>query len=310
MTLAVGGARRRVVDEGLDETGVPRAAPHASRGKQVAKVGHVGGRSFDPEFTERPVGASDDGDKVIVRLVDDDLAQQGVVARVRFVPGVGHGVDPHPRTSGRVEGHNCPAPLEVDSALEGHASRLGHVALLAEPHLGERCTGGDLELEGDEVESGDGFGHRVLDLEARVRFEKGEPPAGDVDEELDRGQAPESDRSTERDGPVEHGGPKFGVECDSHGGSNLDDLLAVALQAAVTIPEVHELGPVAEKLDLDVAHPNGQFLDEEAAVAERGQSLGFAPLEHLREFATVANRTHASAAAAGDGLHHHRAARP
>ena len=48
---------------------------------------------------------------------------------------------------------------------------------------------GDGDLLGDQVDAGDGFGHRMLDLDARVHLEEIERLALAIDQELDGARA-------------------------------------------------------------------------------------------------------------------------
>ncbi len=75
-----------------------------------------------------------------------------------------------------------------------------HELLLERQHL----TGGDAELELDEVDAGDRLGHRVFDLETGVDLEEVDrfDTAGLVDEELDRARTLVADRAGQRNRTV------------------------------------------------------------------------------------------------------------
>ena len=75
------------------------------------------------------------------------------------------------------------------------------VQLLADAH-GTVVALGDPELLGDEIETGDRLGHRVLDLDPSVQLEKEEPSF--IDDELDRPGASVADRCAEGDGRFQH----------------------------------------------------------------------------------------------------------
>src|SRR5579883_1370328 len=57
----------------------------------------------------------------------------------------------------------------------------------------QRLAGGDAQLPFDEIEPGDRFGDRVLDLQPRIHLDEVEMPGGD--EEYDRAGADIADRA-------------------------------------------------------------------------------------------------------------------
>src|SRR3546814_1893394 len=72
---------------------------------------------------------------------------------------------------------------------------------------------------------------------------------------------------------------------------DLDDLLALTLDAAFALPEVADgAGAVADHLHLDVTGAREQALGIEVAVAESGACLGRAPLEDRKS--TRLNSSH------------------
>ena len=68
---------------------------------------------------------------------------------------------------------------------------------------GQRLAGRDEQLRAHEVESGDGFRDRMLDLQARVHFQKIEPRvvAVALEQELDRAGVDVADRAAGRRAP-------------------------------------------------------------------------------------------------------------
>src|SRR5262245_30977592 len=93
------------------------------------------------------------------------------------------------------------------------------------------------------------------------------------------------------------------------GGRDLDQLLALALQGTVAVPEMDgRAGAVARHLDLDVPYARQQLLDIERAVAESLPCLGLAAHPGLRQLVGVVDGAHAATAAARHGLEHRAAA--
>ena len=125
-----------------------------------------------------------------------------------------------------------------------------------------------------------------------------------IDEELDGADAAVGGGGRDAGGGLEH--------CLAHalgegkGGGDLDQLLALALQAALAIPKVADgAGAVADDLHFHVAGVGQQFLDVEVAGAEGLCGFGAGAGEGFFEVAEHGNRAHPAAAATGDGLEHH-----
>ena len=136
----------------------------------------------------------------------------------------------------------------------------------AEP---ERLARGDADLPLDEVEAGDQFGDRVLDLQAGVHLHE-EELVGRVggDDELDGAGAGVVDaaRGVARGGA--DAGAGLGIQQRRR--RLLDDLLVAALQAALTLAEVdHAAVRIGENLHLDVPGTLDEPLEEQRVVAER-----------------------------------------
>ena len=131
---------------------------------------------------------------------------------------------------------------------------------------GERLAGGDADHLLDQVEPGDAFGDRVLDLQPRVHLEEVEA-AVLADDELDRAGRLVVDRLRERDRLLAHRPARRVVE--ERARRLLDHLLVAALDRALALPQVDAVPVrIAEHLDLDVARLLDELLDEDAVVAE------------------------------------------
>ena len=164
------------------------------------------------------------------------------------VAGIAERVDADARPRRRLEGGERPAGrargavgrhrLHVDAHLHRHAARPGHLAV-AEPERGQRLARGQRELEPDEVEAGHLLGHRVLHLQARVGLDEGEGRvlvAVSVDEELHGAEIVETGRAGQRHRRLEQ--PLAHPDAEPGRRRDLDQLLALALDAALALPEV------------------------------------------------------------------------
>lgn len=142
----------------------------------------------------------------------------------------------------------CSGILGGDTALNGESTTVDR--LLSETELSEGDTAGDLDLGGDNVDTGDLFSDRVLDLDTRVDLDK-VVTTHLVNEELGRTCVAVVDGLCELDGVVEDrltdGFVKVG------GGSDFDHLLVTTLNGAVALKQVDDVAfTVSEQLNLNV----------------------------------------------------------
>ena len=185
-------------------------------------------------------------------------------------------------------------------------ARLDGVALLANRGLLERqpLARCDAQLPLDEIEAGDQFGDRMLDLQARVHLHEIEAPVG-ADDELDGAGVHVADRLRGAHGRGRHRGA--GCRVDEGRRRFLDDLLVAALHRAFALEQVHATAMrVAEDLYLDVARPLEEALEHEPAVAECAFRLAARAADRLVERGGFAHDAHALATAAGHGLDEER----
>ena len=124
----------------------------------------------------------------------------------------------------------------------------------------------DAQLQLDEIEPGDEFGHRVLDLQPGVHFHEVEL-AGGIEQELDRARARVADLARHRGRRQPHALAQHRI--DGRRGRLLDDLLVTPLHRAVALAEVHDVARgVGEHLDLDVPRLDDGALEDQSSVAE------------------------------------------
>ena len=170
---------------------------------------------------------------------------------------------------------------------------------------GRGSPAGDEELEADQVEAGDGFGDRVLDLDAGVDLEEPELVAGE--EELDRAGADVADGGGHGEGGLAEAVAQAGV--DGHRGGLFDQLLVAALDRALALEQVdHVAGCVGQELDLDMAGGLQPALEEHLVAAEGARGLAAGRLDGGGQVARVADDPHADPAAAVGRLDQQRVA--
>jgi len=118
------------------------------------------GEEFSPRFVAR-------------RAMADQPGDHGIVVRRNFAAGFERMLD---ADSARhlPQRHRPALRHEALGGILGAETDLDGVAVQADGVLGEwqRFAAGDAQLQFDQVESGDRFGHRVFDLEARVTWRR------------------------------------------------------------------------------------------------------------------------------------------
>ena len=185
--------------------------------------------------------------------------------------------------------------LGVDAGLEGVAGE-------RDGGLGDRqrFAGGHAQLPFHQVEPGDHFGDRVLDLQPGVHFQEEEtvvrrrriPPF------LRRHSRPRFAAATAAD-------PIWSRCAGRQSGRRgfLEHLLVAALRRTVALEQMHGVAVgVGEDLDLDMARPLQIALDQHAVVAERGCGLLPGGPKCGGEIAGGGHDPHAAPAAAGNRL--------
>src|SRR5207247_4182616 len=117
--------------------------------------------------------------------------------------------------------------------------------LLPQAQVGERASGGERELGGDQVDPGHLLRHRVLDLEPRVRLDEGEPArVVGVEEELEGPDARVAHLRRHAHGGA--GEPRAQLPGEARRRRELAALLMPALAAAVPLAELaYRAAPVA-----------------------------------------------------------------
>ncbi len=245
--------------------------------------------------------------------VRDDLGDHRVVVRRDL--GARRDAGVHPDATVHIF---CAADLEqVERA--GHRQVPRGRILGAEPDLdgvpgdrgvhrlgGQGLAAGDRDLQVDQVQSGDGFGHRVLDLQPGVHLQEREGPVVAGDELHGAGAA-----VVHGAGGLDRGLPQPGTPLvvDDGGGGLLHDLLVPALDRALALEQGGHLAVViGDDLDLDVPGGSDVALDEHGAVAERGLGLALCALHGGEQLVGGVDDAHAAPAAAGRGLDDRRQA--
>src|SRR5260370_25988216 len=202
----------------------------------------------------------------------EGLGDERVVMRRHGRAGYHMAVDPDARPAGRMPARQparrrltAEGVLGVDAAFDGMAAP-DHVALAERQFLAHR----NADLFAHDVEAGDLFGDRMLDLDARVHLDEGEDAV--LVENLEGAGAAIADGPAGSRATLAKG-------CDLGGGKTgrrrlLDHLLMTALHGTVALAQPQRVAVViAENLDLDMARMLQELLDVEIGIGESAHRL-------------------------------------
>ena len=266
--------------------GVGFAAEYGELPKRLvgARARHFAVAAMDDEFRQHRIERGRD------RL---SLGHAGINAYVATIPRQRHLDDP----AGR--GHETARrAFGIDAIFDG-------VAVDPQRRLREakRLAGGDAQLLGDEIDTGDHLGHRMLDLQPRVHFQKVKLAVA-IDE-FDRPGIAVAGSAGNTGGDVADVLALRIVERRRR--RFLDDFLKAALDRAFAVEQMHDVAVgVAEHLHFDVARPLDVALDIKPAVAEITGALAARAHDLVVERRRLADDAHALAAAAGGRLDQER----
>src|SRR5467141_4028103 len=210
---------------------------------------------------------------VAVLPVGDDFADQRVVVGRHGVALVNMRIDPDAGSPRRVIRRNAPGRwreaegvLGIDAALYRVAANLD--VLLAH---GQPLARGDANLLLDDVDTGDHFGHRMLDLDACIHLDEVELAV--FIEIFESTGAAVADLAAGLDTALADTRALLRRELGCRG--LLHDLLVPSLHGAIALAEMdHVLVPVGEHLPLDVSRVLEVLFQIDGSVAESRPGLG------------------------------------
>ena len=174
------------------------------------------------------------------------------------------------------------------------------------PREWQAMSGGDGDLQFDEIKSGDLFGDRMLDLQAGVYFQKIKIEIG-IDEKFDRACIGITAGARQAHRGVAH----FFAQVGSHDRrwSFFNDFLMAALHGAFAFAEGNDAAVgIGENLNFHVARFEQIFFKINAPVAKTVLGFRGSIAKGGRQIAQAVYHPHAFSAAAGDGLKQDRQA--
>lgn len=180
--------------------------------------------------------------------------------------------------------------LSGDTTLDSESSSVD--VLLGQAKLLESHTSSNLDLSGDNVDTGDLFGNGVLNLDTRVDLNKVVSVLL-VDEEFSGTRVTVLDSVGELEGIGQDGLSNGFLEMGSRG--DFDDLLVTSLDGTVSLKEMDTVTlTIGKKLDFDVSGSVKESLDKDGTITESTLGLTDSSLKALLETLLVPNDSHTS----------------
>ena len=291
-----------------DQSGVELRAGEGVVRDHPLQKGDVGRHAHDLVLRER-LGEAPQRHRAVL-AVGDELGDHRVVIRRDLVAGAHARIHAHADVRRRRAQVHERADRRQEAALGilGVDARLDGMAVDRQLVLPQRepLARGHPELPLDEIDAGDHFGDRMLDLQPRIHLHEVEP-AVLLGDELDGARADVADRLRRRDRGFAH----RAAALRRHAGCRrlFQHLLVAPLHRAVALEQVHGVAVrIAEHLDLDVPRRGQVSLEQHAIVAEGRLGLALRGRERRREVLAALDDLHALAAAAGGRLDQHRVA--
>ncbi len=158
----------------------------------------------------------------------------------------------------------------------------------------------DADLPFDQIEPGNIFRHRMLDLKSRIHFHEIEV-AGRVEQEFHGSRAAIIDGAGGGGCRIIHALPQGIGQAGS--GCLLYDLLVPALDRAIALEKRDTIAvAIGKDLHFHMPWPFEIFLDQHAVIAEGGKRLALCAGKLCRKVAFLPHDAHALAAATGRGF--------
>ena len=189
----------------------------------------------------------------------------------------------------------------VKACLDGVTAER-NLALLKRQSL----AGCDPQLPFDQIKSGNRLGHRMLNLQPRVHFEKVEFSQR-IEQKLDGACVDVADGAGGGDCGLAHLCSQFCRDCS--GRCFLDHLLMTALDRAIALAKVDDIVILIGKhLYFDVSSVHYCPFQYQLVGSERTRRFGTCASKRVHEFLRSGHEPHPAATAASRGLDHQRKA--
>jgi len=216
-------------------------------------------------------------------------------------------IDAHTHSGSRAPVDQGPAlRQEIFARVFGVKARLDSVTVKGNLLLLKRqpLAGRNAQLPFDQIKSGNRLGHRMLDLQPRVHFEKVKFPQR-IEQKLDGACIDVADSASGGDCAFAHFGSEFGRDHRRRG--FLDHLLMTTLDRAIAFAKMDGVAILIGKhLYFDVPSIGYCPFDNQFVGSERTHRFGTRACKRVPEFLGSSHEPHPAATAARRGLDHER----
>ena len=166
------------------------------------------------------------------------------------------------------------------------------------------------QLPLDQIDAGDQFRHRMLDLQAGVHLHEPKPilaqPTRAIDDKFNRAGTGIANRLGRAHRRAPH---RLAHRLGHAGGRRLfDHLLMAALQTAIALEQMHRAMTITKNLHFDMARLFDIFLDQHSRVAKGALRLALGTGQSIGKCLGTCDQPHALATAPGHRLDQHRIA--
>ena len=238
----------------------------------------------------------------------NQLAEHRIVERRNLVTFLNAAVYPPPRSLCRfaVQIQTPGGRQEIVRRIFGIQTHFDRVTIERYLRLGDRqhFPTGDANLPGDQIQSGDCFGYRVLDLQPRVHLHE-EKLAARIQQKLHGAGADITDRLRRTHSRFAHCPAQLGRQTRRRG--FFDDFLVPTLDRAVALVEVQAVAVlIGEHLNLHMTRLEQILFHQHPRVAKRRLRFALRRGEGFSELADILDDFHAFAATPRSGLEQHR----
>ena len=234
----------------------------------------------------------------------NEFGQQGVELRRWGIAQIATRIHPNTCARGFLIGRDTSRTRGNDASLYGKTARRADCVLITKTERGERFTRGETKLGLDHINTGDLFGDGMLNLNARITFNKKILAGLGRDQELDGAGIHIRSRLHKGERIGKHLLSQRGVQPRS--GGHLNDLLVAQLDRTVAFVQMNDIAlGVRQNLDLDMSGPRDQSFEKDGSVTECSLSFAATALKCLGHLLGPFNDAHTAPSAPGCGLEHH-----
>src|SRR5882757_7265153 len=243
-----------------------------------------------------------------VATLYDQLGDHRIVVRRNYCVGIGRRIHANSGAARRLKScdasggrHKCFRIFGIDTALDSVSAEMNFAHSVVQLFAGR-----DANLGFDQVRASDKLGDRVLDLDARIHFDKINR-AVLIQQKLDRASVGVANSLQCLDDPSAHFFAQLGVQHRRR--RFFDQFLMAALDGTFALAQMNDFAVlIAQNLKFNVSRIFNEALGVNVGRAKGLLRLAARRFVRGQKFFLLAHHAHAATAAAGNRLHNQREA--